>query len=145
MMKKFALFATLPMLLISGNVATAQRAQLSQATTPSPSPPAAGVIPLGVTVIEMQAIVAGWSVRKDIIGKHVQNDRKEDLGKISDIIITQKDQAAFAIIGVGGFLGIAERLVAIPMRQLKISGDHFLLPGATKDVLTKMPPFVYAH
>ncbi len=139
MKTNFAFVKMLPaVLLIAGALA-------ADPTPSPPPPPAAGVIPLGVTVIQMHAVVAGWSVKKDILGKHVQNSRKEDLGKIEDIIITPKDQAAFAIIGVGGFLGIAEELVAIPAHQLKPENGYFLLAGATKAVLRAMPPFVYAH
>ncbi len=144
MIKKSLIASLTPLLLICMTMVAppaVQGQQLAQAT----ATPAAGVIPLGVTVIEMRAVVAGWSAKKDILGKHVQNDRKEDLGTIQDIIITQKDEAAFAIIGVGGFLGIAERLVAIPTRQLKIEDGHFLLAGATKEALTQMPPFIYSH
>jgi sporulation protein YlmC with PRC-barrel domain len=130
----FALVKLLPALfLITGTLGA------------DPTPPPAGVIPLGVTVIQLRAVVAGWSVKKDVLGKHVQNSRKEDLGKIEDVVITPNDQVAFAIIGVGGFLGIAERLVAIPASQLKAENGYFLLPGATKDVLSAMPPFIYAH
>jgi hypothetical protein len=82
--------------------------------------PAAGVIPLGITVIEMHAVVAGWSAKRDLLGKDVQNDKKQTLGKISDIIVTPNNSVSFAIIGVGGFLGIPSRLVAIPMRQLRL-------------------------
>jgi len=51
--------------------------------------------------------------------------------------------APFAIIGVGGFLGIGERNVAIPMDQLKVNNKQLTLPGATKDALKALPPFVY--
>jgi sporulation protein YlmC with PRC-barrel domain len=143
-MKKYALLGTVPLLvLVCGIAVAAPKEQLAQES--APSAPVAGQIPLGVTVIQMRAIVAGWSVKRDVLGKNVQNDRKENLGKIEDLIVTPQDQAAFAIIGVGGFLGIAERLVAIPTQRLKIVGDHFLLNGATKENLQAMPPFVYAH
>jgi hypothetical protein len=149
MVKKSALTITLPMLLLSVGIAAAptvaQGQQLAQSPRPTSSEPVAGQVPLGVTVIQLRAIVAGWSAKKDVLGKHVQNDHGEDLGAIEDIILTQPNEASYEIIGVGGFLGIAERLVAIPTRQLKIEGNHFVLPGATKDVLRAMPPFVYSH
>jgi sporulation protein YlmC with PRC-barrel domain len=112
------------------------------ATTP---PPTAGAIPLGVTVIEMEAVVVGWSAKKDLLGKPVVNDRKEKLGNIEDIVLAPNGSASYAIIGVGGFLGIGTRLVAIPMKQIKLENGQLVLSGATKDVLKGMPPFVYAH
>jgi hypothetical protein len=115
------------------------------ATPAATAPPAAGEIPLGVTVIEMHAVVAGWSAKRDLLGKTVQNDKKANLGKIEDIIVSPTNSVSYAIIGVGGFLGIASRLVAIPMKQLKLESGQLVLPGATKENLTAMPPFVYAH
>ncbi|HEY4439389.1 MAG TPA: PRC-barrel domain-containing protein [Candidatus Elarobacter sp.] len=114
------------------------------AATPTPAP-AAGIVPLGVTVIEMREVVVGWSVKKDLLGKSVQNDKKEDLGKIEDVIVSPSNSLSFAIIGVGLFLGIPSRLVAIPMKQLKLEGGQLVLPGATKDAVGKMPPFIYSH
>lgn len=116
-------------------------AALAQAPSPSP----VGVVPLGVTVVEMHAVVAGWSAKKDILGKQVRNDHNEDLGRIEDLVITPGNVASFAIIGVGGFLGIGERRIAIPMRQLKPANGNFELPGATKDAVRAMPPFIYSH
>jgi hypothetical protein len=51
--------------------------------------------------------------------------------------------ASFAIIGGGGFLGLGQREVAIPTEQLKLQNKQLTLPGATKDALKAMPPFVY--
>jgi hypothetical protein len=109
------------------------------------SPPVAGRSELGVTVVEMEALVLGWSAKKDLLGKTVQNDKKERIGKIDDIIITPKNSVSFAIIGAGGFLGIARHDVAIPMEQLKTQDGNFVLPGATKEALKALPRFEYAR
>jgi uncharacterized protein YrrD len=93
----------------------------------------------------MEAVVVGWSAKKDLLGKPVVNDRKEKLGNIEDIVLAPNGSASYAIIGVGGFLGIGTRLVAIPMKQIKLENGQLVLSGATKDVLKGMPPFVYAH
>ena len=119
-------------------------AGITPAATPTPVP-AAGVVPLGVTVIELREVVVGWSVKKDLLGKNVQNDKKENLGKIEDVIVSPTDSLSYAIIGVGLFLGIPSRLVAIPMKQLKLEGSQLVLPEASKAVVDKMPPFVYSH
>jgi hypothetical protein len=109
-----------------------------------PSGPVAGRTVLGVTVVEMEAIILGWSARKDLLGKTVINDTKEKIGEIEDIIITPDSAASFAIIGVGGFLGIGERRVAIPFQQIKLRNGALVLPGATKDALKALPEFKYA-
>lgn len=114
------------------------------AGTSGASGPVAGRSVLGVTVVEMEAIILGWSAKKDLLGKNVQNDAKEKIGEIEDIIITPDKAASFAIIGVGGFLGLGERRVAIPFQQIKLQGNQLVLPGATKDALKALPEFKYA-
>lgn len=120
----------------------------AQSNAQAPAAPVAGRAPLGVTVIEMETIVVGWSTKRDLLGKTVVNDKNDKIGKIDDLIISpSKDSstpaASFAIIGVGGFVGIGKRDVAIPMQQLKLQNNQLTLPGATKDALKAMPPFVY--
>jgi sporulation protein YlmC with PRC-barrel domain len=106
---------------------------------------------LGVTVVEMEAVIAGWSTKKDLMGKNVLNDQKDKIGKIDDIIITPPKSdtkvpyASFAIIGVGGFLGLGKNDVAIPMEQIKLQGGNLVLAGATKDALKALPKFEYAR
>jgi sporulation protein YlmC with PRC-barrel domain len=109
-----------------------------------PPGPVAGRSVLGVTVVEMEAIILGWSARKDLLGKAVVNDAKEKIGQIEDIIITPDSAASYAIIGVGGFLGIGERRVAIPFQQIKMRNSALVLPGATRDALKALPEFKYA-
>jgi hypothetical protein len=121
---------------------------LAQSTAQAPAAPVAGRAPLGVTVVEMEAIVVGWSAKHDLFGKTVVNDKNDKIGKIDDLIISpgkagNTPAATFAIIGVGGFLGIGKRDVAIPTEQLKLQNKQLTLPGATKDALKAMPPFEY--
>jgi sporulation protein YlmC with PRC-barrel domain len=120
----------------------------AQSTAQPPAAAVAGRAPLGVTVVEMEAVVLGRSTKRDLLGKTVVNDKNEKIGKVDDLIISpSKDSntpsASFAIIGVGGFLGIGKRDVAIPMEQLRLQNKQLTLPGATKDALKAMPPFVY--
>jgi len=117
-------------------------------TAPSavPATPVAGseTLVIGVTVTELTNVVNGWSVKKKILGKHIYNDAKQKIGKVDDIIIGPDRAVTYAIIGAGGFLGIDKNDVAIPIKQFKIEDGKFILPGATKEALKKMPPFKYA-
>jgi sporulation protein YlmC with PRC-barrel domain len=103
----------------------------------------AGEATLGVTVEEMKLVVLGWSVKRQMLGKDVSNEKNEHVGDIEDVIVSPKKTVSWAIIGVGGFLGLAEKKVAIPMDQLSLKGGKFIFKGATKDALKAMPSFNY--
>jgi sporulation protein YlmC with PRC-barrel domain len=137
---------TMSVAALWGGLASAQAP--AQPAAQAPAAPVAGTAPLGVTVVEMEGVVIGWSAKRDLSGKTVVNDKNEKIGKVDDLIISPSKQgnapaASFAIIGVGGFLGLGKRDVAIPMEQLKVQNKQLTLPGATKDALKAMPPFVY--
>jgi sporulation protein YlmC with PRC-barrel domain len=104
----------------------------------------AGSTTIGVTKEEIKAVMEGWSAKKAILGKAVYNDKNEKIGTVADLIITPDRSVSYAIIGAGGFLGIGKHDVAIPMSQLKLEKDKFILPGATKEALKAMPKFEYA-
>ena|SRR5918912_725357 len=104
----------------------------------------AGSTNLGVTSEELKAVALGWSAKKQILGKPVYNDHNDRVGDIDDLIIAPDRVVSYAIIGVGGFLGLGEHYVAIPVHQLTSSDGKFMLPGATKEALKAMPPFTYA-
>jgi PRC-barrel domain len=60
---------------------------------------------------------------------------------VDDLIVTITDRVLFAVISVGGFLGISGRLVAVPYSTLTADEEagNVTLPGVTKDALTKLP------
>ncbi len=92
---------------------------------------------------EIQSVVKGWSAKKMLLGKAVYNNSDQKIGDVEDIIITTDKHVSYAIIGVGGFLGVGERYVAIPAKDLKISDKKIFLPHATKEELKQMPKFDY--
>ena len=113
-------------------------------TTPhSAAAQVAGAATVGVTIEEMKVVVLGWSAKRKLLGAAVYNDRSEKIGSIDDIIVSPRRTVSHAIIGVGGFLGIGKHQVAIPMDQIKLQGNRFVLAGATKGVLRAMPEFQY--
>ena len=54
------------------------------------------------------------------------------------------DRDAYAILSVGGFLGMGTHLVAVPFSEIRIVQKEMQLPDATKDSLEALPEFKYA-
>jgi sporulation protein YlmC with PRC-barrel domain len=105
----------------------------------------AGSTTIGVAPDEVKTLTRGWSAKKQILDKPVYNDQDERVGEVEDLIITPDKALSYAIIGVGGFLGLGTHSVAVPVNQFQTEGVKIVLPGATKDTLKAMPPFVYSR
>ena len=83
-----------------------------------------------------------------IIGSPVYDGTAADannLGKINDLVLNQNGQIAAVVLGVGGFLGIAEKQVAVDFSALQwvVAADNterFVLQ-TTKDQLSNAPDF----
>jgi sporulation protein YlmC with PRC-barrel domain len=104
----------------------------------------AGSTTLAISVEELKAVAIGWSAKKKILGKDVYNDTGDKIGVVDDLIITPDRSISYAIIGAGGFLGIAKHDVAIPVGRFKEDKGRIVLAGATKDALKAAPKFEYA-
>ena len=107
----------------------------------------AGSAILGVTALELRELATlGWSAKRQVLGVPVFNDKSERIGTVDDIVMAPDMARSYAIIGVGGFLGVGKRNVAIRLTQLirQVDGT-FVLVGATKDVLKALPPFEFAR
>ena len=100
---------------------------------------------LTISQDQMRLAETGWSVKKNIMGKAVYNDNNEKIGEVDDLIFSRNNSANFAIIGVGGFLGVGKHDVAVPVSELKHENDKLVLHDATKDALKSMPEFQYAR
>jgi putative membrane protein len=56
----------------------------------------------------------------DLRGTRVRGANDENIGEINDILVDRQGEVVAAIVGVGGFLGIGEKNVAIPFEALEI-------------------------
>ncbi|SMC92574.1 PRC-barrel domain-containing protein [Rhizobium sp. RU36D] len=57
------------------------------------------------------------------IGQNVYNAADEDIGSITDLIFEKDGGVVAAIVGVGGFLGIGEKNVAVPMEKITVNRE----------------------
>ncbi|HEX5935606.1 MAG TPA: PRC-barrel domain-containing protein [Pseudorhizobium sp.] len=59
----------------------------------------------------------------DYIGQPVHNANDESIGDINDLILEENGGIVAAVVGVGGFLGIGEKDVAVPMDKITMTRD----------------------
>ena len=104
-----------------------------------------GTTTLGITEVELKDVINGVSAKRHVLGKDVYNDKNEVVGKAEDLILSRERAVSYVILGVGGFLGIGEHDVVIPVNQFKLTGDKLILAGATKESIRAMPRFEYSR
>lgn len=80
----------------------------------------------------------------EIIGEDVENADGDEIGEIDDLIMSRDNDSLMAIISVGGFLGIGDKLVSVPYKELRMSadGDDIYL-DSSKEMLKSQPEFKY--
>ena len=91
---------------------TAPRTQPQQSTGQ-----AAGMQP-------MAAPQPGQMLGSDLRGTRVYGANNENIGNISDLLLDREGRLAAVIVGVGGFLGIGQKDVAVPFQALEIVADN---------------------
>lgn len=82
----------------------------------------------------------------NLIGATVYNPKGEAIGTISDAIVSLEGTVDGVVIGVGGFLGIGEKLVAVELQQITVQTNENnqpqLLLDTTYEALEAAPAFV---
>ena len=98
-----------------------------------------------VDILKVDVVYVATGYRaSEIIGDPIYNDANEQVGTVDDLIVRSDDKVVYAIVSVGGFLGIGDRLIAVPYQAFGIEGDgKFVLPDATKEQLKNVPEFKY--
>ena len=134
------------MLRIGASVAVAALLGLSAAmaqTTPQKPPAAAPKAPVAGQIITQPDDTL---LSRDFVGQNVYQPDDTKIGSISDLLLSKdgKNVQGF-VIGVGDFLGIGERSVALKMEQLKITpaadGTVKLVMDIKHDDLANAPAF----
>jgi len=98
---------------------------------------------LAAVRIDPVKLSTGYRASK-VRGAAVVNETGERIGTIDDVIITQDGKESYAVLAVGGFLGLGDHLIAVPYSQLRMQENKIILPGANKDALKQLPQFKYS-
>jgi sporulation protein YlmC with PRC-barrel domain len=80
----------------------------------------------------------------DLIGAKVRSTDDENVGSVDDVIIDENGQVVAIIVGVGGFLGLGQKDVAISWDNVTRSGavdDPELRVDVTRESLLNAPEF----
>ena len=142
------------------------------ATTEAPADPAAPAAPDAAAPAEAAPVESGAVEETDVnepwdmsagytaadtdnlgsrlIGQPVfstAGDDAEEIGNIDDIVFDENGQITAVVIGVGGFLGIGEKAVAVDFGMLEFTlaadnTERWVLP-TTAEALTAAPDFVW--
>ena len=129
----------------------------AQTTTPPTAPTATTPAPSATTTTtttEATTTAPQWYQRQQgewrsskLVGSKVKNNAGDTIGYINEIVLTSDGAAAAAIIGVGGFLGMGEREVAVQFKSLHISkdssGNDVVKLDTTKDALKNAPVWTW--
>lgn len=131
--------------------------ETTPAPSPSPAPSVTDPVPAKPdTSAEMKSPSAGtfasnqsadeWRSSK-LVGLAVYNTANEKVGDINDLILGPDGKISNAVIGVGGFLGLGEKLVAVSFSDLQLNrdadGSMHVTINSTKEALENAPDFKY--
>jgi hypothetical protein len=100
--------------------------------------------PADMSFLEVQE-EAQFLADDEVIGKGVVNINDENVGTIADLVMDQKQKLVGVVLSVGGFLGIGEKWVAIPVDQIEFptrDQPARLVVAVTEEQLTNAPDFV---
>ena len=93
--------------------------------------------------VDVQKLAAGYRSSK-VVGSSVVNDANETIGKIDDLLVSSDGKQPYAVLSIGGFLGVGTHRVVVPYETLKFADKRVILPGGTKEGLKMLPEFKYA-
>jgi len=76
-----------------------------------------------------------------VIGQRVKDPAGKDVGTVKDLILDREARATHAILAVGGFLGMGEKRVAVPLSSLTFKEDKTVIVDKRKEDLEKAPSY----
>src|SRR6476659_3980397 len=97
---------------------------------------------VGIMKVDPATVATGFRSSK-IVGSSVVNEANETVGSVEDLIVTSNEKAPYAVLSVGGFLGMGTKYVVVPFGSLQMQDKKIVLPGATKDALKALQEFKF--
>ena len=105
--------------MTAGLLGSALLASTAFAQTAAPTTTAPAAAPVAASDATYNG---NWRTSK-VVGLNVYNDGNESLGSINDLLTDKSGNIKAVIIGVGGFLGVGEQLVAVPFDKIKFVNE----------------------
>jgi sporulation protein YlmC with PRC-barrel domain len=118
---------------IAGLAGTALLASIAFAQSPSTSDTTKSEMAPAAksdTSTSPSSFQGNWRASK-VVGLNVYNDKNESVGSINDLLTDKNGKIVAVVIGVGGFLGVGEHLVAVPFEKVKFSDQPVAYTGAS--------------
>src|SRR5882757_2541585 len=112
--------------MTAGLMGTALLATAAFAQTPTATTDRANMAPAAASDSSYQG---NWRASK-LVGLSVYNDNNESLGSINDLLTDKSGNIKAVVIGVGGFLGVGEHLVAVPLDKIKFVNEPIVYASA---------------
>jgi sporulation protein YlmC with PRC-barrel domain len=106
---------------------TALLVTVASAQTPTTTTDRAGTAS-GASTISSSQVQGDWRASK-VVGLSVYNDSNEKLGSINDLLMDKDGNIKAVVLGVGGFLGMGEHLVAVPLDKVKFATEPVAYAG----------------
>jgi sporulation protein YlmC with PRC-barrel domain len=99
---------------------TALLATVASAQTPSTTTDRANTANTAntATTLSESSLHGDWRTSK-VVGLSVYNENNESIGTINDLLMDKSGNIKAVVLGVGGFLGMGEHLVAVPFDKVK--------------------------
>ena len=111
--------------MTAGLVGSALLATVAFAQTPTTTTDRASMAPAAASDSSFQG---NWRASK-VVGLNVYNEKNESLGSINDLLTDKTGNIKAVVIGVGGFLGVGEHLVAVPFDKIKFVTEPVAYTG----------------
>ncbi len=77
----------------------------------------------------------------DIGGAKVANEAGQRLGEVTRVVQSTDGTEILLVVGVGGFLGLGDREVALPLSAFQSGDQTLVLPGHDRQSLDRQPPY----
>src|SRR5215470_15530695 len=115
---------------IAGVAGSALLASIAFAQSPSTSSDTTKNAPTTTMSDTSSSFQGNWRASK-LVGLSVYNEKNESVGSINDMLTDKNGKIVAVVIGVGGFLGVGEHLVAVPFDKVKFSTEPVAYTGAS--------------
>lgn len=112
--------------VVAGLAGSALLASVALAQSPATTDKSVTAAP--ATASDMSSFKGNWRTSK-LVGLNVYNDSNESLGSINDLLADKNGDIKAVVIGVGGFLGVGEHLVAVPYDKVKFVDEPVAYSG----------------